>query len=221
MVETDGARSLDLERGLFEQSRVPTIILDLEAREILAANAAMEALIGQPREQIIGRPAADFLAAETSDQALRRRGLRQEFTRTVRDIRTVDGPYTCEVLMAPSGVDAVVYVQLHRLDDLLDDDRIATLRERGGADSDRVFDSLPTATLIAAFGKSLYLPTFSRTIPWNCMSSSVQVRRLSLDKNHPPHLQREWVSVMISCTRNFLKFSGEQISAMMLVLFVS
>lgn len=152
MVETDGARSLDLERGLFERSRVPTIILDLGAREILAANAAIEALIGQPREEIIGRPAADFLAAEMNDQTLRRRGLRQVFTQTIREITTADGPRTCEVLMAPSSVDGVVYVQLHELDGLLEGDRIAALSERGDADSDRVFASLPTATLIVDLG---------------------------------------------------------------------
>ena len=152
MVETEDARSLDLERGLFEQSRVPTVILDLNERQIIAANAAIEGLIGQPREEIIGRPAADFLTEEMNDQALRRRGVRQVFTRTIREVTTADGTRTCEVLLAPSGVDGVVYVQLHVLDGLIDDDRVTTLRERGPADADRVFDSLPSATLVVDLG---------------------------------------------------------------------
>ena len=152
MVETHDERSLDLERGLFEQSRVPTIILDLNIREISAANAATEALIGRSREQIIGRPAADFLAEEMSDETLRRRGLRVGFTRTIRKITTADGTRTCEVLMAPSSVEGIVYVQLHELDDLLENDRIDALSEGGSADTDRIFDSLPTATIVIDLG---------------------------------------------------------------------
>lgn len=148
----DDPRLADLEQGLFELAPTPTIILDLVAREILAVNRAGEALMGRPREEIVGRPAADFLVQEMADQTLRRRGLQHASTRTIREIRRADGTSTCEIHMTQSPVEGVVYVQLHELDSLLDDDRVEALSERGSADSDRVFDSLPTATLVVDLG---------------------------------------------------------------------
>lgn len=107
-------------RRFYHQSPVPTLTVDLNLREILDCNAAALDFLDLPRDQVIGRPGADFLAEPTPDQALRIRGLRGESTRAIRNVDTGRGVRITEVHIVPSGIEGVVFVQTHDLTDVLE-----------------------------------------------------------------------------------------------------
>ncbi|WP_436792787.1 ATP-binding protein [Actinospongicola halichondriae] len=132
---------------LFEQSRVPTIVLDLNVQSIRAANSAAEDLLGLPREELIGRPGSDFIAEELEAQTLRERGLRGVPTRSVRVIRGGAGLRTAEVTLTPTSEDGVVFVQVFDLTDILGESPTDVLR-RASVDPRRVLDASPVATVV-------------------------------------------------------------------------
>ncbi len=144
MSDTTGSEPLSHEGELFERSRVPTLVLDLNARSIRAANTAMEQFLGLPREQIIGRPGSDFVTEEVADM-LRKRGLRSATTGTARAILTEGGPRIAEVTMTPSSEEGVMFVQLLDLTGLAPD---STLSAHQSLDAGRVLDASPAATIV-------------------------------------------------------------------------
>ncbi|MDE0804902.1 MAG: ATP-binding protein [Acidimicrobiales bacterium] len=148
MPGSNRTEALDLEHELFEQSRVPSLILDLNARQIVKINAAVERLLGLPREQIVGRPARDFLAEELPDTTLRERGLRGVAMRTIRVVEGATGRRVAEITTTPTSIEGVVFVQLFDLTELLSDDRIDEATQERSVDADRVLDAMPVATII-------------------------------------------------------------------------
>lgn len=148
MPESDRTEAFDLDHELFEQSRVPSLILDLNARAILRVNAAVERLLGLPRDQVVGRPARDFLAEELPDTTLRERGLRGVAMRTIRVVEGEAGRRVAEITTTPTSVEGVVFVQLFDLTDLLSDDSVDEALQERSVDADRVLDALPVATII-------------------------------------------------------------------------
>lgn len=139
--ERDRAATTGHESELFERSRIATVVLDLNEREIISVNAAAEQLVGLPREEILGRPAADFIDEEVADETLRTRGLRGVTTRTIRMIRSETGPRMAEISMTPTAEDGVVFVQLLDLTDLAPE-------TPQSLDPGRVLDASPAATII-------------------------------------------------------------------------
>lgn len=144
--ETNGAR--EHEHELFEQSRIPTVLLDVNLRAIRAVNTATEQLLGLPREQIIGRPATDFLTEKVVDETLRQRGLRGVAFRTIRAVEGREGRRTAEITVTPTSERGVVFVQLIDLTDLLFEDALERMTAHGGVDPERVLDASPVATFV-------------------------------------------------------------------------
>lgn len=108
----------DAYRTFFEQSGVPSLLLDLRRRQVVEVNRAMERFLGLTAEAIVGRPGPDFLEEPTHDDVLRARALRGQSTEVVRYVRTARGPRTAEIVVVPVG--DVAFVQAIDLTDVIE-----------------------------------------------------------------------------------------------------
>lgn len=111
----------DLDGDLFHHSRVPTITVDLNVRQILGANPAAERYLGTVADDLVGRPASDFLSEPAPDESVRRRGLRGDSSRLIRQVRTASGLRTAEINISPTPRDGVVFVQAFDIGDFIGD----------------------------------------------------------------------------------------------------
>lgn len=114
----DGLPGLDAYHAFFTGSAVPSLLLDVNRRQIVAVNPAAEQFLGLPAEAIIGRPGADFLHEPTHDEVLRARALRGQSTNVVRYVQTARGPRTAEIVVVPTG--DITFVQAVDLTDLIE-----------------------------------------------------------------------------------------------------
>ncbi len=147
MTDRDDSLRVGPEHELFERSPTPTVIVDLHAESVLAANTAAEQFLGLPRAEIIGRPGADFIAEDVTAPSLRQRGLRGVSTRSIRTIQTTNGPREAEISLAPTSEDGVVFVQAFDLTGI-QGDTPDEIRRRSSVDPRRVLDASPAATII-------------------------------------------------------------------------
>ncbi len=104
----------------FQESAVPSLVLDVRARLVLDANAAAVALLGRPVEELRTMSGRDLLHEPTPEDALRARLLRGDRTRTIRVVDTPRGLRTVEIHMVPTDRDGIVFVQAVDLTDVLD-----------------------------------------------------------------------------------------------------
>lgn len=119
----------DYER-FYNESAVPTLTIDLRAREIVDCNDAALTFLGRPREQVLGRSGASLLSEPTPDEALRVRALRGDATRTIRRVDTARGVRTVEIHLVPTGEEGMAFVQANDLTDVLDANAVLERRTR-------------------------------------------------------------------------------------------
>lgn len=122
----------------YDRSAVPTMTVDHGRRRIIRVNRAALDFLGLDEAEVLGRPAADFLLEQPTDQALRSRAPRDDHTIVVREIRTALGPRTVELHVVASGIEGIAFIQAIDLTDVLDaadraEARAAELADRSAA----------------------------------------------------------------------------------------
>ncbi len=96
---------------ILDASPIPSVVIDLERREIVRASDAMVALLGLPRNRVIGQPGRNFLDDQAVGDALRDAAMAMpgSFTSSVVGLRTITAILPVRIWLAsvPDSVFAV------------------------------------------------------------------------------------------------------------------